>query len=61
MHSCELMRMSFLTPLLPVYIAEAMVTQSLCREQKLLYERMFIDVIVDGFRLGTLADLARTL
>jgi hypothetical protein len=55
------MRKSFLSPLLPVYIAEAMVTQSLCREQKPLDERMFIDVIVDGFRLGPLADLVSTL
>jgi hypothetical protein len=61
MHSCELMRKSFLSPLLPVYIAEAMVTQSLCREQKPLDERMFTDVIVDGFRLGTLADLVGPL
>jgi hypothetical protein len=44
-----------------IYIAEAMLTQSLCREQKPLNETMFIDVIVDGFWLGPLADLVSTL
>jgi hypothetical protein len=35
--------------------------QFLCREQKPLDKRMFIDVIVDGFWIGTLADLVSTL